>query len=162
MEILDENTTSVNKNASSRKRKRRKPFKDLTLNVNVEENVETVETTLRHAKAKDDSISKATCLSYLSRKIFAIPSHSIFSESMSRQFETRSMSDKLLESFQRMTLTKTEETNPDMVQEFCSNKPDDNQPSTSTARFQNSIVDVPVPCQEMELTPQVDEAYDDS
>lgn len=165
MEIIEETITPDNNNGSSRKRKRqkrRKPFKDLTLTVNVDENVLTVDTTLRHANSKDDSVSKATCLRYLSRKIFDIPSHSIFGESMSRQFETRSMSDKLLESFKRMTLTKTEETNLNMVQEFCSNQPDHSRPTISDPCIENSIVDVPLPCQEMDLSRQVEDFYLDS
>lgn len=148
MEILEEDGTS-------RKRKRRQPFKDLTLNVNVRENVKTASTTLRHPDSKGDSVSKSTCLSNLSRRIFDKPSHSFFSGSMLRQFESRSMSHKLLQAFERMTLTKTEGTNSDMVQEFCCNQPNDGQPATSRLSIDNSIADVPPHCQAPELSLQM-------
>lgn len=155
MDILEENNAPDNGNATSRKR--RHPFKDLTLNVNVRENVKTASTTLRHPDSKGDSVSKSTCLSNLSRRIFDKPSHSFFSGSMLRQFESRSMSPKLLQSFQRMTLTKPEGTNSDMVQEFCCNQPNESQPTTSGLNIDNSIVDVPLHCQAPELSLQMDE-----
>lgn len=159
MEILDESNVPDNCSRSSRKRKRksrRQPFKDVTLNVNVEENVMTASTTQRQSNPKDDSVSKTACISNLSRKIFDQPSHSIFSESMLRQFESRSMSGKLLESFKRMTLTKTEGTNRDMVQEYCSNlQGHNNQPVVSAPIIENTIVDDTLPIPEFSL--QMDE-----
>lgn len=156
MEILDETIVPDNRIRSSRKRKsRRQPFKDVTLNVNVEENVITASTTQRQSNPKDDSVSKTACISNLSRKIFDQPSHSIFSESMLRQFESRSMSGKLMESFKRMTLTKTEGTNRDMVQEYCSNLQGHNQPVVSAPIIENTIIDVTLPIPEFSL--QMDE-----
>lgn len=152
--MLDEGNIPDGRNGSSRKRKRkpyRQPFRDVTLNVNVEENVITASTTQRQSNPKDDSVSRTACLSNLSRKIFDQPSHSIFSESMSRQFGSRSMSNKLMESFKRMTLTKTENTNRDMVQEFCSRRLDDNVPVVSAPNIQNSIADVTLPLPELSL-----------
>lgn len=116
-----------------RDRRRKLPFKDLTLTINVKANVKTASSTQRHLHSKDDSVSQANCLSDLSRKFFDSPSHSICSESMARQFQSRSMSHKLLQSFRRMTLTKSEETNRDMVQECFVNRrrdgQDDNEPT---------------------------------
>lgn len=153
MEILDETSAPENGNRKSRKRKRksrRQPFRDVTLNVNVEENVMTASTTLRQSTAKDDSVSKTTCMSNLSRKIFDTPNHSIFSDSMQRQFESRSMSTKLMESFKRMTLTKTEGTNRDLVQEFCANSYD-NVAVDSLPIVENSTIDVSLPTPELTL-----------
>ncbi|XP_037034124.1 uncharacterized protein LOC119072908 [Bradysia coprophila] len=122
-------------NATFRKRKRtghRKPLKDITLSINVKENVKTVSTTQRHLCPRDDSVSAVACLRNLAGKIFAEPSHTAFSESMARQFGSKSMSDKLLQAFKRMTLlTKTEDTNRDMVQEFCSDLLSTNQQSVT-------------------------------
>ncbi|KAG4068300.1 hypothetical protein HA402_007820 [Bradysia odoriphaga] len=120
-------------NATFRKRKRTghsRPLKDITLSINVKENVKTVATTQRHLCPRDDSISTVSCLRSLTSKIFSEPSHTAFSESMVRKFGSKSMSDKLLQAFKRMTLiTKTEATDGDMVQEFCSDLQSSNQQS---------------------------------
>lgn len=175
METLEEGSAPDTSNLSTQKRKRTKrhpPFKDLTLNINVKANVRTVSTTQRHSNAKDDSVSKTTCLSNLSSRIFDTPSHSNFSESMQRQFESRSISHKLLQSFKRMTLTKIEETNPDMVQEFFCIQPDDNQSAAmpddhqsaaAMPSIENSIPEVALHCENLELLPQTqDDSVDTS
>lgn len=130
-------------NASIRKRKRtgrNLPLKDITLSVNVQKNVKTASTTQRHLCPRDDSVSAVACLRNLTSKFFAEPSHNLFSESMARQFESKRMSDKLLQNFKRMTLTKTEETNRGMVQEFCSDLlSNKQQPATSMPTVEDSV-----------------------
>lgn len=126
--------------------------------LNVKENLLTAATTQRHLTSKDDCVMKASCLTNLSRTIFDQPSHSIFSDSMARQFESRSMSHKLMQSFQRMTLTKTEETNRDLVQEFLTKVQNDNEPLNQLLpSIENTMVDVTPQCQGIELSQQMAE-----
>lgn len=152
-------------NTSFRKRKRsgrNQPLIDVTLSVNVKENVKTVETTQRQLYSKDDSVSTATCLRNLTHKIFVKPTHTAFSESMTRQFESKSMSDKLLHAFRRMTLTRTEETNRDMVQEFCSDLLSNNQRFVTSMPIDDSVADVPSHCDQLNefLLPEVELSVD--
>ncbi len=155
MDIVVESDVPETIDVSSRKRKRnrrKQPFKDIELKINVKANViTTASTTLRHSTTKYDSVSKTSGL-----KLFKEPSHSNCTGSMTRQFGSRPMSNKLLQLFKRMTLTKTEETNHNMVQEFCSDQRDDNAPVISMPSVENSIVDA-VPTHGNELSLQMAE-----
>lgn len=160
MESLEENDVPAVTNVSTRKRKRNQPFKDRILTIDVKQNVRTGSTTQRHLKSKDDSVSKTTRLNHLSRDIFSTPSHMAFAESSLRSFDLKHVSDKLLESFKRMTLTKMEETNHNLVNEFCSNQSDNTHPEVSVENSEQSLVDVPLPCLDTELSPQINDVVE--
>lgn len=155
MESLDENAVPDISNVSSRKRKRKQPFKDRILLINVKQNMKTGSTTQRHSTSKEDCVSNNTRLGQLPIVIFNKPSY-VFSESLVRQFESRPISDKLTEPFKRMTLTKTEETNHNMVDEFFSNQPDNIQPEMSLQNIELSMVNVPVDSHNAELPQQME------
>lgn len=118
---------------------------DANLSVNVKRNVKTVSTTQRHLNPRDDSVSAASVLRHLTRKIFVEPSHTMFSESMARQFESKPMSGKLLHAFNRMIRTRTEKTNRDMIREFCTDllQPNNQQSVIPMPIFEDSVATAP-------------------
>ncbi|KAJ6648476.1 hypothetical protein Bhyg_03706, partial [Pseudolycoriella hygida] len=123
LDVIDEG------NVTTRKRKRKQPFKDSKnrLKINVKQNMLTVSSTQRQKTSKDDCVLQASCLNSLSRKMFDTPNHTVFSNSMSRQFKPKSISDKLLQSFKRMTITRTEDTIVDVAHEFGLNQTNRNE-----------------------------------
>lgn len=143
MESLEENDVPNITKISTRKRKRNQPFKDRILNIDVKQNMRTSSTTQRHSNSKDDSVSKSTRLNHLSRDVFNTPSHAISAKSV-RKFELKHVSDKLMESFKRKTISKTEETNHNLVNEFCMNQSNITLPEVNVENSEHSTVDNPV------------------